>query len=123
MVGLEKGIPERIQELKELLPVHLSNEVRCLFLCVIQDSQDQSFMGKEQAAEDIKRGMGDLVRFTDLLYGMGMQEVGFQYSQDKTQAVGRIRDQHFRKKGMGMSAGGTSYTRDTQGQRYWPVIL
>ena len=123
MVCLEKRIPEGIPELEELLPVYLSDEASCFFLCIVQDSQDQPFVGKEQAAEDIKRRMGDLVRFTDFLCCMGMQEIGFQHSQDKAQAVGRIRDQHFRKKGMSMSAGDTFYPRDTQGQRYWPVIL
>lgn len=114
---------EGVQELKELFPVYLSDEVRCLFLCIVQHSQDQTFVGKEQAAESIKRGMGDLVHFTDILYGMGMQEIGFQHSQDEAQAVGRIRDQHFGKKGMGMSAGGTLYPRHAQDHRHWPVIL
>ena len=109
--------------MKELFPVYLSDEVRCLFLCIVQHSQDQTFVGKEQAAESIKRGMGDLVHFTDILYGMGMQEIGFQHSQDKAQAVGRIRDQHFGKKGMGTSARGTLYPRHAQDHRHWPVIL
>ena len=94
MVCLEKRIPEGIPELEELLPVYLSDEASCFFLCIVQDSQDQPFVGKEQAAEDIKRRMGDLVRFTDFLCCMGMQEIGFQHSQDKAQAVGRIGDQH-----------------------------
>lgn len=80
-------------------------------------------MGKEQAAEGIKCGMGDLISFADLLYCMEMQEISFQYGQDKAQAVGRIRDQHLREEGMGMSAGGTFYPRDTQDRRHWPVIL
>ena len=61
-------------------------------------------MGKEQAAEGIKRGMDNLVSFTNFFYCMDMQEIGFQHCQDKAQAVGRIGDQHFGKKGMGMSA-------------------
>ena len=40
-------------------------------------------MGKEQAAEGIKRGMDDMVSFTDFLHCMDMQEIGFQHGQDK----------------------------------------
>src|SRR5699024_429642 len=123
MVCLEKGMPERIPELGELHPIYLSDEVRSLFLCIVQDSQDQPFMGKEQAAEGIKRGMDNLVSFTNFFYCMDMQEIGFQHCQDKAQAVGRIGDQHFGKKGMGMSAGDTLYPWDTQNYRHWPVIL
>ena len=123
MVCLEKRIPEGIPELEELLPVYLSDEASCFFLCIVQDSQDQPFVGKEQAAEDIKCRMRDLVCFTDFLYGMGMQEVGFQHSQDKSQAVGRIRDQHFGKKGVGMPAGSALYPRHAQDRRHWPMTL
>ena len=123
MVCLEEGMPEHIQELGKLLPVYPSDEAGCRFLCVIQNATDQPLVGKEQAAEDIKCRMRDLVCFTDFLYGMGMEEVGFQHSQDKAQAVGRIRDQHFRKKGVGVSAGGTLYPRDTQDHRHGTVIF
>lgn len=123
MVCLEKRIPEGIPELEELLPVYLSDEARCCLLCIIQNSQNQPLVGNEQASEDIKRGMGNLVRFADFLYGVGVQEVGFQYSQDKAQAVGRIRDQHFWKKGVGMPAGGALYPWDIQDHRYGTVIL
>ena len=116
-------MPEHIQELGKLLPVYPSDEADCRFLCVIQNAKDQPLVGKEQAAEDIKCRMRDLVCFTDFLYGMGMEEVGFQHSQDKAQAVGRIRDQHFRKKGVGVSAGGTLYPRDTQDHRHGTVIF
>ena len=123
MICLEKGIPEGIQELKEPRPVYLFNEIRCFFLCAVQNSQDQLLVGKEQVPEDIKCGMGDLIRFTDLLYGMGMQEIGFQHGQDEAQAVGRIRDQHLGKKGMGMPARSALYPWDTQDHCHWPAIL
>ena len=61
MVCLEEGILESIQELKELLPVYFSDEAGCRFLHIVQHSQDQAFVGKEQAAEDIKCRMRDLV--------------------------------------------------------------
>ena len=123
MVCLEEGIPEGILKPEELLPVYLSDEIRCRFLCIGQDSQNQPLVGKEQVSEDIKRGMGNLVCFADFFYGVDMQEVSFQHSQDKAQAVGRIRDQHFWKKGVGMSAGSALYSWDTQDHRHWPVIL
>ena len=39
MVCLEKRIPEGIPELEELLPVYLSDEASCFFLCIVQDSR------------------------------------------------------------------------------------
>ena len=63
-------MPEHIQELGKLLPVYPSDEAGCRFLCVIQNAKDQPLVGKEQAAEDIKCRMRDLVCFTDFLYGI-----------------------------------------------------
>jgi len=77
MVCLEEGIPEGILKPEELLPVYFSDEIRCRFLCIVQDSQDQLLVGKEQVSEDIKRGMRNLICFADFFYGVGMQEVSF----------------------------------------------
>ena len=54
-------MPEHIQELGKLLPVYPSDEAGCRFLCVIQNAKYQPLVGKEQAAEDIKCRMRDLV--------------------------------------------------------------
>ena len=75
-------------------------------------------MGKEQAPEDVKCGVGYLVSFTDIFYRMDMQEISIQNGQDKAQAVRGIGNQHLRKEGMGMPAGGALYPWDTQGFRY-----
>ena len=110
MVCLEKGKTEGTPEPPEYLAIHHLNEIRWFALCIVQDSQDQLFMRKEQVSENIKRRMSDLIGLTDLFYRMDMQEIVFQHSEDKAQAVGRIRDQHFREKGVGMSAGSTRGT-------------
>lgn len=123
MVRLEKGKTEGIPEPPEYLTIHHLDEIRWFALCIVQDSQDQLFVGKEQLSEDIQRRMDDLIGLTDLFYRMGMQKIVFQHGEDEAQAVRRIGDQHFGKKGMGMSAGDTLYPGNTQGHCLHPVIF
>ena len=104
-----KGNPE----LEELFSIHPFNEFGRYALGVVQDSQAHLLVGQKQVPKDIERGMGDLIIFTDLFYCVDVQKIGFEHSQHKAQAVRRIRDQHLRQEGMGMSAGETLYPRDT----------